>query len=79
VDQIKAQIPTKRLHKRAPPPVIENTEEEYRLNGGLPSLDDTNGFQSIKNILSIQDPGFDHQWHLVHKHSCLWIQFNRCM
>lgn len=63
---IQEQIPRKRLYKRAPPPpVIENTEEEYKINGGLPSLDDENGFQSIKRILNIQDPGFDHQWHLV--------------
>lgn len=73
VDQIQPQVPTKRLYKRAPPPpVIENTDEEYKLNGGIPSLDDANGFQSIKNILDIKDPGFDNQWHLVKlKNSCL--------
>lgn len=68
VTDIQPQIPNRRLHKRAPPPIIENKGEEYKLNGEtipLPSLDDTNGYQLIKEALSIQDPGFDRQWHLV--------------
>lgn len=73
VDTIQAQIPKKRLYKRAPPPkfdpIIENKDEEHRLNGGgpimLPSLDDNNGFQKMKEALNIKDPGFDKQWHLV--------------
>jgi kexin len=73
VDDIQIQTPTHRLHKRAPPPpypIIENTEEEYKLNGDappiiLPSLDDTDGYERIKDLLNIHDPGFDQQWHLV--------------
>ncbi|KAG1080048.1 hypothetical protein G6F42_023491 [Rhizopus arrhizus] len=70
VTDIQPQIPNRRLHKRAPPPIIENKGEEYKLNGEtipLPSLDDTNGYQLIKEALSIQDPGFDRQWHLINR------------
>ncbi|OBZ89575.1 Protease KEX1 [Choanephora cucurbitarum] len=89
VDQIQHQIPSQRLFKRAPPPVIENTaeeivandqildspvientQEEYQLNGEtipLPSLDEVGGFQKLRNVLNIQDPGFDYQWHLVNQ------------
>ncbi|KAI8647352.1 peptidase S8/S53 domain-containing protein [Parasitella parasitica] len=69
VVDVQPQIP-KRLHKRAPPPVIENKNDEYRLNGEtipLPSLDDPNGFQLVKDALSIKDPGFDRQWHLINR------------
>ncbi|KAI7898804.1 peptidase S8/S53 domain-containing protein [Cokeromyces recurvatus] len=71
VDQIEPQIPKRRLFKRAPPPplpVIENEEEEYKLNGGnftVPSLDDINGFEKMKELFQIKDPGFDRQWHLI--------------
>lgn len=73
VDDIQIQTPSRRLYKRAPPPpypVIENAEEEYKLNGDvpvidLPSLDDTDGYEKIKDLLNIHDPGFDQQWHLV--------------
>jgi kexin len=89
VDQIQAQVPTKRLYKRAPPPVIENKEEEYKLNDDtpppieLPSLSDTDGYERIKDLLNIHDPGFDQQWHLVriyyifiYKVLCLFIYKN---
>ncbi|KAI9486635.1 MAG: peptidase S8/S53 domain-containing protein [Benjaminiella poitrasii] len=49
IDRIQPQIPKRRLFKRAPPPIIENEEEEYILNGET----------------FIKDPGFDHQWHLI--------------
>jgi kexin len=72
VDAIQLQIPKKRLYKRAPPPkldpIIENKDLEQTLNGKtilLPSLDDNNGFQRMKEALDIKDPGFDKQWHLV--------------
>lgn len=82
VDSIQAQIPSRRLYKRAPPPffdepIVENTIEEHKLNNDpipLPSLSDTNGYQAIKDILDIHDPGFDEQWHLV-KYSMYSIYF----
>ncbi|KAK4510480.1 uncharacterized protein ATC70_004910 [Mucor velutinosus] len=70
VTDIQPQIPNRRLYKRAPPPIIENKGEEYKLNGEaipLPSLDDANGYQLIKEALSIRDPGFDRQWHLINR------------
>lgn len=71
VDSIQPQTPARRLYKRAPPPydpVIENTSEEYKLNGGpiqLPPLSQEDGYQRIKDLLDIHDPGFDNQWHLI--------------
>ncbi|KAI8069035.1 peptidase S8/S53 domain-containing protein, partial [Gilbertella persicaria] len=68
VDQLHHQIPRQRLFKRAPPPIVENTTEEYKINGEtipLPSLDQQDGFNKLKNVLDIHDPGFDNQWHLI--------------
>lgn len=67
--RIQPQIPSRRLFKRVPP-IIENTDQEYKLNNEippttLPSLSDINGYQEIKSLLNITDPGFDQQWHLV--------------
>ncbi|KAI7882315.1 serine endoprotease Kex1 [Mucor mucedo] len=74
---LSPQIPSRhRLFKRAPPPptapVLENTEEEYKLNNqtpplNLPLLTDTDGYARIKTILNITDPGFDQQWHLLNR------------
>lgn len=70
--QIQAQLPSRRLYKRLPPPIVENTQEEYKLNNEtppllLPSLSDPDGFQRIKTLLNISDPGFDQQWHLLNR------------
>lgn len=72
VQDIQLQVPARRLYKRAPveQPVVENTEEEYRLNGGgpsveLPLLSEEGGYDKIKELLGVFDPGFDQQWHIV--------------
>lgn len=74
VDQIQAQVPTRRIYKRAPPiysePIVENKEEEYKLNGEsqpieLPGVLEEGAYDKIKGLLDIQDPGFNEQWHLV--------------
>lgn len=80
VDSIQEQTPARRLYKRAPPPydpVIENASEEYKLNGGpiqLPPLSQEDGYQRIKDLLDIHDPGFDNQWHLV-KSNYLFVKY----
>ncbi|KAI9361747.1 peptidase S8/S53 domain-containing protein [Pilaira anomala] len=74
VQDIQLQVPARRLYKRAPieQPVVENTEEEYRLNGGgpsveLPLLSEEGGYNKIKELLGVFDPGFDQQWHLLNQ------------
>lgn len=51
------------------PPVVENVDEENKANHRVISagsyLDEPGGFSALKEALGIQDPGFDHQWHLV--------------
>ncbi|KAG0177892.1 pheromone processing endoprotease [Apophysomyces sp. BC1034] len=86
IERLDRQIPRRRLHKRAvipvkrqdiyedePPvsPVIENIEEEQKLNGEAISasnmLDQPGGFNALKEILEVRDPGFDRQWHLINQ------------
>ncbi|KAG2232662.1 hypothetical protein INT48_006841 [Thamnidium elegans] len=76
VDQIQAQVPARRIYKRAPPfftePIVENKEEEYKLNGEsqpieLPGVLEKGAYDKIKSLLDIQDPGFNEQWHLMNK------------
>ncbi|KAF7732073.1 pheromone processing endoprotease [Apophysomyces ossiformis] len=86
IERLDPQIPRRRLHKRAvipakrqeiyedePPvsPVIENIQEEQKINGYAISastmLDQPGGFNTLKQMLGVQDPGFERQWHLINQ------------
>ncbi|KAI8982425.1 peptidase S8/S53 domain-containing protein, partial [Mycotypha africana] len=57
--ELQPQIPERRLFKRIPElplsPLLENVQEEHRLNSNIGKL---------KISLNIADPAFDRQWHL---------------
>ncbi|ORZ18774.1 peptidase S8/S53 domain-containing protein [Absidia repens] len=50
-------------------PVIENAPQEHSLDviSSQAFLNLPDGFQSLKQTLAIEDPGFDQQWHLVNQ------------
>ncbi|KAI9485066.1 peptidase S8/S53 domain-containing protein [Zychaea mexicana] len=53
------------------PPVVENVGEEQTANHeAVPVdwlLDQPDGFETLKQSLGIEDPGFEQQWHLVNQ------------
>ncbi|KAI8146504.1 peptidase S8/S53 domain-containing protein [Fennellomyces sp. T-0311] len=83
IERVDPQIPRRKLFKRAVvprqleddnalvPPVVENIGQEQSANHEMVSvdwlLDQPGGFETLKDALAIQDPGFDQQWHLVNQ------------
>ncbi|ORZ03774.1 peptidase S8/S53 domain-containing protein [Syncephalastrum racemosum] len=53
------------------PPLFENIQQETQLNQESVStsafLDGPGGFQALRDVLGIHDPGFEYQWHLVNQ------------